>query len=210
MKGGTVLGGTYGDFVFANAIVSGQHWIAIAPNASGSGSTDWDWDKHLTLDGLTGELIKNVPTASTIAYSVKDGSDKLFKVYGDGKTVIGNVSAPSGYKLFVEDGILTEKVKVAESGGTAWVDYVFDSSYELPDLDSVQNYIENNGHLPDMPSEADVQTNGIDMADMFRAQQRKIEELFLYVLEQEKKISYMEAILRINAIKLNDEASKMD
>jgi hypothetical protein len=103
------------------------------------------------------------------------------------------MNTPSGYKLFVEGGILSEKVKVALKNGSEWADYVFDKDYKLITLAELEIYINNNKHLPGMLS-ADklVKTGGIDVAMMFSKQMEKIEELTLYIIEQNKRIKKLE------------------
>lgn len=105
---------------------------------------------------------------------------------------IGNVTSPAGYKLYVEQGILTEKVKVAVKSTANWSDYVFADSYRLPSLKEVERFIKTNRHLPDVPSAAEVVENGIDMAGMDATLLAKIEELTLYVIQQQKKIEELE------------------
>ena len=102
---------------------------------------------------------------------------------------------PAGYKLFVEDGIITEKLKVAPkpTADWSWPDYVFSKGYKLNTLDSVENYISKNSHLPDVPSAKEIGTNGFDVAEMDAKLLRKVEELTLYVIDVNKKLNQQEA-----------------
>lgn len=106
--------------------------------------------------------------------------------------IIGNSSttipAGSTYKLAVSGGILTEKVRVATNGTAFWADYVFDKSFRLKPLKEVEKFIKVNKHLPDVPSTADVTSNGIDLAETQAILLQKIEELTLYVIQQQKEI----------------------
>lgn len=97
----------------------------------------------------------------------------------------------SAYKLFVTGGILTYEVRVALN--TTWADYVFAKNYNLIPLTEVENYITTNGHLPNMPSGTQVKADGINVAEMARIQQEKIEELTLYIIDQNKRIEALEA-----------------
>lgn len=72
-----------------------------------------------------------------------------------------------------------------------WADFVFDDEYKLPSLAEVESYIAANKHLPDMPSEAKVLENGLDLANMQAIQQQKIEELTLYIIQQQKQIDQL-------------------
>jgi trimeric autotransporter adhesin len=103
-----------------------------------------------------------------------------------GKVMIGNVTAPNGYKLFVEQGILTEKVKVAVKTTANWADYVFDKNYQLPVLQQVEQYIQQHQHLPGIPAASEVVKNGLDLGEMNAKLLGKIEELTLYVIALNK------------------------
>lgn len=72
-----------------------------------------------------------------------------------------------------------------------WYDHVFSSSYKLQSLSDVENYIKLNKHLPDIPSETEVKQNGFNMAAMDGLLLKKIEELTLYVIQQQKEIEML-------------------
>lgn len=90
------------------------------------------------------------------------------------------------YKLFVEKGILTEKVKVALRDNANWADYVFAADYKLRSLGEVETFIKENGHLPGIGSSTEIVKNGLDLGAMQAKQMEKIEELTLYAIEQNK------------------------
>jgi len=69
-----------------------------------------------------------------------------------------------------------------------WADFVFDADYELKSLAEVEAYILANKHLPNVPSEEEVLANGLDLGEMQAIQQQKIEELTLYIIQQQKQI----------------------
>lgn len=100
----------------------------------------------------------------------------------------GTVTLPAGYKLYVETGILTEKVKIAVKNSIDWADYVFANDYKLKGLDEVEKYITENKHLPNVPSAEEVVEQGIDVGKMDAKLLEKIEELTLYLIEQKKTI----------------------
>lgn len=104
---------------------------------------------------------------------------------GEGKVGIGtlNTSDP-GYRLFVETGIRTRKIKVDQS---AWPDYVFDQKYRLPSLAEVEQFIKEHQHLPDIPSATEVEQNGLDLGENQALLLKKIEELTLYVIDLKKE-----------------------
>jgi hypothetical protein len=98
-------------------------------------------------------------------------------------TTTGSINV-SGYKLFVKGGILTEEIRV--SLATTWADYVFKKDYKLPSLQAVEKHIQEKGHLINVPSADEVAASGINLGEMSKIQQEKIEELTLYIIEQNK------------------------
>ncbi|WP_207515625.1 hypothetical protein [Longitalea luteola] len=90
-----------------------------------------------------------------------------------------------GHKLAVAGTALFTKVTVK---ALPWADYVFNSNYRLRPLSEVEQYIKQHNHLPEVPSAAEVEKNGISIGDNQATLLKKIEELTLYVIEQEKQI----------------------
>ena len=106
------------------------------------------------------------------------------------KDVTGNVgvgtTSPDS-KLTVKGNIHAEEVKVDLNVPAP--DYVFKKEYKLKSLEEVQKHIEENGHLPNIPSAQEIQANGIKLGEMDMKLLEKIEELTLYILEQNNKIN---------------------
>lgn len=73
-----------------------------------------------------------------------------------------------------------------------WPDYVFEKNYALIPLKEVEKYIDQNGHLPNIPSAETMTEEGINLAEMNRLLLEKIEELTLHIIEQEKRIEALE------------------
>jgi hypothetical protein len=107
-----------------------------------------------------------------------------------GQVVIGNQAAqiPGPYKLYVSGGIMTELVKVALVNSSSWADYVFADKYKLIPLSDVERFVKLNKHLPEVPSAQEVQANGINVAEMDATLLKKVEELTLYLIDQNKKL----------------------
>lgn len=103
--------------------------------------------------------------------------------FGNYPTTAGSINV-SNYNLFVKGGILTEEVRV--SLNTTWADYVFYKDYNLKSLEEVEQFIVENGHLPNVPSGKQVKEDGIELGEIAKIQQEKIEELTLYIIEQNK------------------------
>jgi len=131
-------------------------------------------------------------TANTTTAALSFGSNdvELMRINQNGTVRIGNgasdLKTPTGYKLFVEEGILTEKVKVAVKTTANWADYVFAEDYKLMPLDEVEQFTKSNKHLPNVASAEEMTINGLDVAQMDAKLLEKVEELTLYLIEQNK------------------------
>jgi hypothetical protein len=112
----------------------------------------------------------------TFIITNSDGME-TFAIKATGETLINN-------RLWA-----TEVVVATEN---PWPDFVFNETYSLPSLSEVEAYINENNHLPDVPSAEEVIENGINLGDMDAILLQKIEELTLYVIELEKKVEQLE------------------
>jgi hypothetical protein len=90
------------------------------------------------------------------------------------------------YKLEVNGTIHAREVKVDLTGALA--DFVFNTDYQLMPLTEVEQFVKTNKHLPSIPSATEVQNNGLNMGEMQNKLLQKIEELTLYLIEQQKEI----------------------
>lgn len=125
-----------------------------------------------------------------------DALPTLMTLKHEGKLAIGTEDTPnsvggadiSDFKLYVEGGILTKEVRVR----TLWSDYVFYDDYELLPLEEVENYISEKGHLHNTPSGEIVENEGLDVGGMMANQQEKIEEIYLHLIEMNKKVIALE------------------
>lgn len=114
------------------------------------------------------------------------------KGYFSQKVSIGTLNMPttvgganiSSYNLFVKGGILSDEVRVR----TGWADYVFDDTYVLTPLYEVEAFINENNHLPNVPSATTVEEEGLSIGEITKIQQEKIEELTLYIIAQQKQL----------------------
>ena len=118
----------------------------------------------------------------------------LFVVPGR-KVGISTKNVPEGYKLAVDGKVICEEMKVALSQN--WGDFVFNKDYELMPLESVEDYITENSHLPNIPSATEVEEEGLELGEMQRLQMIKIEELTLHLIEMKKEIDSLKAELLV-------------
>lgn len=103
-----------------------------------------------------------------------------------GNVTIGSVAAQSTYKLAVGGSMIAERVVVKTI--SAWPDYVFSPSYELPKLFEIEKFVKANHHLPGIPSEKEVQQNGVDVVDLNAKLLQKVEEMTLLMIQMQKQI----------------------
>jgi hypothetical protein len=170
-----------------NAIRSGSSWVLDTDGANNGASAIW---------GTVGGAIHfaAVPNAGTGARTLTDAqmlaSTRLL-ILNDGKVRIGDVSTASNdYLLFVKKGIATAAVFVNSS----YADYVFAPGYALPSFGELRAHIAARGHLPGMPSQAEIDAEGgFELVQITVKQMEKIEELYLYVLQLEERIRELEA-----------------
>lgn len=127
-------------------------------------------------------------TRKTLEFKYNNANPSIY-FNDDGTIGIGSAST-QGYKLAVLGKILTDEVMVQHPD--QWYDIVFEQNYSLPDLDELQDYIANNGHLPGIPTSAEVRENGLELAKMSGLLLQKVEELTLYILDQERRIKSLE------------------
>lgn len=116
----------------------------------------------------------------------------MISLLGDGRVGIGGINShATGYKLSVRGKIMCEEVRVQLYA--AWPDYVFDNAYPLRSLPELEKFILNNKHLPGIPKAATIEKDGLDMGDMQKRMMEKIEELTLYIIQQQKEIEALKA-----------------
>ncbi len=132
-------------------------------------------------------LYLNFNTGKDVYVGAQNPNKPASDLRVSGNIIVGFPTTPTGYRLYVKDGILTEKVKVATVGTADWADYVFDENYHLNSTKDVEEFIEANQHLPNVPSAKEVNENGFDLAKMDATLLRQIEELWLHVIELNKE-----------------------
>ncbi|MDP5202026.1 hypothetical protein [Flavobacterium sp. DG2-3] len=142
---------------------------------------------HFSGNGLTngvaiGTSADNVGIVQGYSKNFNTLTNMAFQPYG-GNVGIG-ITKPTN-KLDVNGTIHSKEVKVDMTG---WSDFVFKKDYNLPTLQEVEKHIAEKGHLQNIPSEEEVLKNGINLGEMDSKLLRKIEELTLYIIEQNKSI----------------------
>lgn len=116
------------------------------------------------------------------------GQKAVLRWNSAGQVMIGNqspIGSYAGFKLSVDGDLIAKKcvVQIAQ-----WSDDVFDENYKLAPLTEVEQFIKENKHLPEIPSEKQVLNEGVSLGEMNNLLLRKIEELTLHVIAQQKQI----------------------
>lgn len=104
-----------------------------------------------------------------------------------GKVVIGDTSqimTPGNYNLYVQNGILTERVKVALKSSAEWAD---DAFLYTPALNEVEESINQNSHLPAMPSAETLVKEGYELKEMDARLLQQIEWMWQHIIALNKQ-----------------------
>ncbi|WP_236709574.1 hypothetical protein [Elizabethkingia ursingii] len=128
-------------------------------------------------------------TSTNHPYSLVTNKTPKMTISTDGNVGIG-ITNPLN-KLDVNGTVHAKEVKVDMAG---WADFVFKKEYQLPTLDEVEQHIHEKGHLPNIPNTKEVTENGLSLGESQKLLLQKIEELTLYVIEQNKRIQQLEKV----------------
>lgn len=112
---------------------------------------------------------------------------EIMTIKGNGKIGIGTTNPQA--ELAVNGKILAKEVQVKITG---WADYVFENDYALQPIAEVEKFIKENKHLPGIPNANKVEQEGIEIGKMNTLLLEKIEELTLYIIQQNKSIESLQ------------------
>jgi hypothetical protein len=159
-----------------------------------SAHTDQLWISRFNIDNVVSELRVNIGDdygdKFVIGCHYWNGGawTPTMTVQTNGKVGIGT-SSPDA-PLTVAGNIHAREIKVTATAGGA--DFVFADDYALPKLEAVAAFVKQNKHLPEIPSAAEMEANGLHLAEMNIKLLQKVEELTLYAIEQENKLAVQE------------------
>ena len=142
---------------------------------------------------MNGQWIVGSLTSVRGIFIGTNGNVKLGTI---GQGVLGNPETAlevdgTVYSTALEvNGRIRSKEVVVESSG--WSDFVFENDYNMMSLKDVEDYINEHGHLPNVPSAEEIEENGINVSEMNAILLQKIEELTLHLIEAEKRIEELE------------------
>jgi len=116
-----------------------------------------------------------------------NNENMLMWILGNGQVLIGNTQGKQGnYLLAVAGSAVATSFTVKAVAN--WPDYVFKRSYHLPELSALKTFIDQNHHLPEIPSEKEIATDGLNLGDIDRLLTKKVEELTLYLIDKDKEV----------------------
>ena len=193
-----------------NILVINGHVCQFKGTAGGDAVSDcsllgsYDGNSKCTaiLESCAGDLLEllgeNENTLTCNQWIADKDCSSSIKIKRSGKVAIGTNKFSSS-SLTVKNGIITDKVKVTNTG---WADYVFETGYRLMPLEEVDLYIQQNHHLPDTPSGKEIEDAGnFELGEVTVNHQVKIEEIFLHLIDLNQEVDGMEALLDILQIR---------
>lgn len=194
--------------------VNGKMFLHTVESVDGWYRSYLTWEAHKLILGVpegtyTHTLVELVPGGSSQgalyssislyhAYSPTQ-KEKLIHISTLGRSYIntsGNVGIGTDdplYKLDVRGTVRANEVLVNIVNGA---DFVFEKDYNLRPLSEVNSYIQQNQHLPEIPSAAEMQEKGVNMNELQMQLLQKVEELTLYIIQQEKRIQELESQIK--------------
>ena len=132
--------------------------------------------------------------SNTTGLGLFAGQLEHLRISSNGNVGIGTTDPKN--KLSVNGTIWATEVKVSLTDGADWV---FEDDYKLKPLNEVEEFINTNKHLPEIPSADDMRKNDLSLGEMNNKLLQKIEELTLYLIEQNKQNQAQQA--EIEALK---------
>lgn len=118
---------------------------------------------------------------------VHNGTHNTFQLEPNGQLTI-NSSTQKILQLEQNGMLRARRLKLDTDN---WADYVFEPNYKLMPLEEVEAFVKQEKHLPNVPSEKELKENGTDVMEMNKVLMEKVEELTLYLIEQNKQIEAM-------------------
>ena len=134
--------------------------------------------------GANGTLSFVVSPSGSAGQNITDEKYAIH-ITNDGKIGIGTTNT-SGYDLAIKGTVVAQDVTVKEYYN--WPDFVFSNEHNILPIPELENYIKRNKHLPGIPSAKEVKENGLKLGEMNKLLLQKVEELTLYIIQQQKEI----------------------
>ncbi len=156
------------------------------------------WYQNGVAKSYMQQLGNNLLISTSSGNSTGDIHIGAQQIYLGAAEVAINVGAEGpalGYSLSVGGEIICEELRVELQNNGPWPDYVFAHDYALRPLDELKSFITTHKHLPNIPAAIQVENEGFDVGDMNRRLLEKVEELTLYIIQQQEQIDELKRIV---------------
>ena len=179
----TIIGSDCQTLTLGKALTEGLGYGTsyIGFNAQRNSSTNWTCNSSTTQNG--GAVIWSTIYGDILFANLPSDGTSSSQTFTDNQ-----VRSHVNLKLSADGPLMAKEVKVTLTG---WPDYVFGDTYRLMTLEETEQYIRDNGHLPDVPSAAEVEEEGLSLGEMNKVLMQKVEELTLYIIELQKQIDQL-------------------
>jgi hypothetical protein len=165
--------------------VTGNSGILLKSNAQNKGYFWWDNASQFMAVGPGSISNSIIFKESNLGVGCTPSDQYKLEVAGAAR-LNGSLYITDNNNVYVNGEIHAKKFRATYN---PWPDYVFDPDYELPGLCEIEYFVTTNRHLPGLPSAAEVETEGFELAEMNGLLLKKIEELTLYLIDQQKEIN---------------------
>lgn len=138
------------------------------------------------------DFISNQGTGSTGGFMFynhdnNNNETQLMQLLGNGQLLIGNTQGKQGsYLLAVAGSEVATSITVKTVSN--WPDYIFHPNYTLLPLNDLKTYIDQNHHLPGIPTESEIHKSGLNLGEIDQALVKKVEELTLYLISKDNQL----------------------
>jgi len=149
----------------------------------------FNWDSNGTVDDGTANDVNPNEIFRTQFYVGKKGVCIGFQQAEINNELVTPTITQSRNCLYVKDTIYAQALELSTQ---VWPDYVFVDNYDLRPLHEVESFIKENNHLPGIIPQKEALENGVNVGDIQVKLLEKIEELTLYIIEQDKRIKELE------------------
>lgn len=147
-----------------------------------------------TFDIFAGQIACGSANAQNLTFKSSNTGNTPLTISPDGKVGINTDFFVNNHSLYIEGSSVAEEMYVKLKAD--WPDYVFTDQYDLMPLNELGDFIEKNGYLPKMPSADTVKEEGLATGETIRLLTEKVEELTLYLLQQQSEIEELKAKIK--------------
>lgn len=174
--------------------INGEKPALVLESQGGATPTQWE--------------IKSNPATGRLTFKDLNGTTTPFKFQPTAAENLFRVGIVNNNTVDINGNLVVTGNCTEQDGACA--DYVFEPNYELRSLESVQEHIQEHGHLPNIPSAAEMKENGVNMAHMSGRLLEKIEELTLYAIDQKNTIDELKNILVLQNSLIEEQKVRLD